>query len=91
MTKSELLTSSVDLSAAHKHCFGNRPEIERSEICGCFYCLAIYKPIEIIEWIDDKSGQTAICPRCPVDAVLGSAAGYPIDSAFLQLMRDKWF
>jgi hypothetical protein len=78
-----------DLDAAHKHSIHHRAELEQSTICGCFYCSAIFSPSEITEWIDD--GQTALCPQCPVDAVLGSASGYPITSEFLKKMHDKWF
>jgi hypothetical protein len=79
----------VDHITAHKHCIKHRAEIEASEMCGCFYCMATFVPSEIVEWIDD--GQTALCPRCPVDSVIGSASGYPITSTFLQQMHDHWF
>jgi hypothetical protein len=78
-----------NLEAAHKHCSHHRAELEASEICGCFYCLSTFPPSAISEWIDD--GQTAVCPSCPVDSVLGSASGYPITRDFLQLMHDHWF
>jgi hypothetical protein len=74
---------------AHKHCSLHRSELEKSELCGCFYCLAIFAPSEIVEWIDD--GQTAICPKCPVDAVVGSASGFPITRELLQRMHNRWF
>ena len=77
------------LEAAHKHCIYNRAELECSSICGCFYCFATFAPSEIEEWIDE--GQTALCPKCPVDAVIGSASGYPVTREFLTLMHDKWF
>jgi hypothetical protein len=78
-----------DLTAAHKHCIRHRHEIEASDICGCFYCLGMYAPAEIVEWIDDE--QTAICPRCPVDAVIGSASGFTITRDFLRAMHDRFF
>ena len=84
-----LPNSHPDLDAAHKHCFLNRSELTRSEVCGCFYCFAIFSPAEIHEWIDDD--RTAMCPRCPVDAIIGSASGYPINMAFLKQMHDRWF
>ena len=74
---------------AHKRSMMHRTEIQNSDICGCFYCLSIFPPTEITEWIDD--GQTAICPYCPVDSVIGSASGYPITTEFLKLMHDRWF
>ena len=77
------------LTGAHDHCSLHKAEIESSTICGCFYCLSIFPPSAIIEWTDD--GQTAICPKCPVDSVIGSASGYPITQEFLQRMHDHWF
>ena len=74
---------------AHKHSSKHRDEVLRSERCGCFYCLQIYAPSEIVEWIDD--GQTALCPHCPVDSVIGSASGYPITKEFLEQMHRYWF
>ncbi len=82
-------TTSLDLSVAHKHSIRHRAELEASEICGCFYCLSTFPPVEITEWID--AGLTALCPNCPVDAVLGSASGFPITREFLETMHARWF
>lgn len=81
--------SEPDHIAAHKHCSLHRVELERSELCGCFYCFSTFPPSQITEWIDD--GQTAMCPFCPVDAVVGSASGYPITREFLEKMNAYWF
>lgn len=80
-------TPSVHL--AHKHCTKHRAEIEASAICGCFYCLRTFPPTPITEWTDDS--QTALCPKCGIDSVIGSASGYPITPEFLQSMHDHWF
>ncbi|HUN90360.1 MAG TPA: hypothetical protein VMU28_16280 [Terriglobales bacterium] len=74
---------------AHKHCSKHREELIRSDSCGCFYCLKIFAPDEIAEWIDE--GQTALCPYCPVDAVIGSASGYSITKESLEEMHGYWF
>ena len=79
----------LDLTAAHKHCFKNRDELLKSAQCGCFYCLAIFCPTEIAEWTDEE--RTAMCPKCGIDSVIGSASGLPIDSAFLKQMNHQWF
>ncbi|HEX5724898.1 MAG TPA: cytoplasmic protein [Longimicrobiaceae bacterium] len=60
-----------------------------SETCGCFYCLKAFPPSAIAEWVD--RGETALCPRCGIDAVLGSASGYPLTREFLREMRSFWF
>ncbi|NUQ35056.1 MAG: cytoplasmic protein [Planctomycetaceae bacterium] len=67
----------------------NRQEILSSRLCGCFSCLAIFPPDEVVDWTDDD--QTAICPRCPVDSVIGSASGFPIEKDFLAKMHKRWF
>jgi|SRR6516165_820547 hypothetical protein len=75
---------------AHKHCFGNREELMNSANCGCFYCVSIFPPGEIVKWVDDED-QTALCPFCGIDSVIGSASGYPITTDFLSRMRKHWF
>jgi NAD-dependent SIR2 family protein deacetylase len=77
------------LQAAHEHCSLNRVELQSSATCGCFYCFAVFAPAEISEWTDN--GQTALCPKCPVDSVIGSASGFPITPEFLHRMHDRWF
>lgn len=78
-----------ELKSAHKHSSNHRAEILASVRCGCFYCLAIFSPSEISEWIDNR--QTALCPRCPVDSVIGDASGFPITKEFLEQMHAHWF
>ena len=80
-----------DHIAAHKHCFKNHREIMDSEICGCFYCIAIFRPSEITDWINDDSQAKAQCPKCGIDSVIGSASGFPIEAAFLERMNAHWF
>lgn len=78
---------------AHKHSSNHRDEILASQVCGCFYCLAIFAPETIKEWIDEKEGvaMTALCPECGIDSVIGSSSGFPITKEFLQTMYRKWF
>ena len=35
-------------------------------------------------------GQTATCPFCKVDSVVGSASGYDLSDAFLRSLHDYW-
>jgi len=79
---------------AHTHCSSHRAEIEASEICGCFYCCETCKPSEIQDWVDENAqgiGQTALCPRCGIDSVIGSKSGFPIEVEFLSAMNRSWF
>ena len=83
MVENELIT-------AHEFSAGHKKALMRDRICGCFFCLTIFDPKEIAEWIDDPGG-TAICPYCGVDAVLGESSGYPITPDFLEAMKEQWF
>jgi hypothetical protein len=87
------LTSNA-VERAHKHCGWNRQELFASDRCGCFCCCAVFKATEITEWIDEDDegiGQTAMCPRCGIDSVIGSASGFPITARFLAKMESHWF
>lgn len=81
---------------AHEHCSHHRDEILASERCGCIYCVAIFTPAEIRDWVREADGigdegHTALCPICGIDSVIGSDSGHPISTAFLQAMNAHWF
>lgn len=81
--------NSPDIVAAHKHVTRNRDEVTASETCGCAYCQITFKPTQIERWTD--GGQTALCPACGIDSVIGSAAGYPLTPDFRASMHNHWF
>lgn len=79
------------LKAAHRHSIHHQDEIRRSIECGCFHCLAVFRPAAITDWADEAP-PTALCPKCGIDSVIGDASGHPVhDPAFLQAMHDLWF
>jgi len=73
---------------AHQHASQHRGELEASTRCGCFFCFRTFSPVSIKAWID--ASQTALCPGCGVDAVIGSAS-HRIDDAFLRRMHGQYF
>ena len=75
--------------AAHEHSSRHRVEIEASARCACFFCFRTFRSTEIKAWID--SNQTALCPACGVDSVLGSASNHRLDDAFLRGMHRYFF
>ncbi len=82
------------IQKAHKHSASHRDEIIKSEMCGCFYCKKIFPSTNIEEWIDEDDGgvgQTALCPQCGVDSVIGDKSGFPVTSHFLSEMHRFWF
>jgi hypothetical protein len=78
---------------AHKFSIRHQTYLMSSDVCGCFYCLAIFSPSVITKWIVEPTSdeKTACCPSCGIDAVIGSAAGFPILKDFLERMRNYWF
>jgi hypothetical protein len=77
------------IRVAHQHSSKHRSEILKSDLCGCFYCEKTFEPHEIVTWIDGQ--QTALCPKCGIDSVIGSASGLPIGGEFLHEMCEYWF
>ena len=68
------VSKETTLQEAHKHSASHRDEVIKSEKCGCFYCEKVFPSTDIREWIDEDDGgigQTALCPECGVDSVLG--------------------
>ena len=83
--------SEEELKRAHELSYANRTRLAAAEICGCFYCLKVFTPNKIIDWSLDEPDETAICPYCGIDAVLGDNEGYPLTKSFLMAMYEEWF
>lgn len=54
---------------------------------GCFYCLSVIPNEELLASADGVE----ICPRCGIDSLVPSNAGFPLSRAFLSEMRRVWF
>lgn len=78
-----------DVVEAHKHSVNNKVALLKDKRCGCFFCLKIFSPAEITDWIDDD--KTGLCPNCSIDAVICESSGFSITTEFLEKMRDHWF
>jgi len=79
---------------AHQHSINHRQEIMESETCACFHCLKTFTPSKITEWVDENEkeiGQTAMCPYCAIDSVIGDKSGIPLTKEFLSGMKQTWF
>lgn len=76
--------------SAHKFCYNNKEKLQKDQKCGCFYCLKIFDPAKIEDWIPDVTG-TAMCPYCGIDSVIGEYSGLPITTEFLSEMNEYWF
>lgn len=82
----------TDIRNAAEHTTNNRKELGASSICGCYYCLSIFEPSEIVEWITPEDlDEFPMCPYCGIDSVFGDASGYPVTRDFLREMNKYWF
>lgn len=54
----------------HDESFQNKMKLINTGKCVCFYCGKRFNALEIEEWIQDKKGNTAICPYCNIDSVI---------------------
>lgn len=80
-----------DLVKAHEFSAHNKNALMGDNRCGCFNCMKIFSPSEINQYINDKPMETAVCPYCGVDSVIGESSGYPITEEFLMSMHRRWF
>ena len=89
------------LVAAYRYTTNNWAQVQASKVCGCCNCVEIFPADEVVAWTgldmhnaDDAKAvekQTAMCPRCGSEAVLGDKSGYPIHAQFLGQMNEAWF
>ncbi|MFZ1392128.1 MAG: hypothetical protein WAS23_11115 [Dokdonella sp.] len=68
----------------------NRKALKESQIAVCVYCMKEFSPSKIIEWVDEGSGgETALCPYCDIDAVVGFNGA--VDAAWVADEHRKRF
>jgi len=82
-TREALYTSALQHAANH------RTELTASVRCGCFFCFRTFAVTDIRKWIDKN--QTALCPRCGIDSVIGTASGHAIEDRFLRKLHEYRF
>lgn len=68
----------------------HREALLASESVVCCHCSRQFPPTEVMEWCDGEDlGQTAICPYCSVDAVVGWSG--PLDLEWVTTMHNSAF
>ena len=80
-----------DILEAHKYSANNKRTLLKDKKCGCFFCMRIFSPKEINDWIEDDTDETALCPHCGIDAIIGESSGFPMTREFLEKMHEHWF
>ena len=71
---------------AEKFSQNNRSSLERSSQCGCYHCEELFFPAAITEW----DGDTALCPNCQFDTVIGDR-DRTINAVILKSLKTYWF
>jgi hypothetical protein len=72
----------------------HREHILRSDVLGCFFCVRCFDVHAIETWWDRDAhgvGQTATCPHCGLDTVIGNAMGIEITDELLSALQDYLF
>lgn len=77
------------LEYAHSFSLNNSESIKASVSCACFYCKTRFTPVEVVDFCD--KGNTALCPKCGIDSVIGDASGISLSASFVVQLHDFWF
>lgn len=85
------LTAKERCTYWHQFSLSNKQSCLASDRCGCFFCKRIFESGLISErYINDKGGETAICPFCGVDSVLPDSK-VELSAELLEEMYQVWF
>ena len=74
------------LKRLHGLTMSNRGLIEAAGEGVCIFCGVTSPAKNITEWIEDRAGDTACCPKCHIDAVLPL-----ITPQLREALRDRYF
>ena len=78
-----------EMKQMHSHTLRNRKEIEASHSCVCISCCEIFPASEVVDYIDE--GETALCPICGIDAVIGDCTGISMDRETINELHKEYF
>ena len=77
------------LNRLHAYSSHNKKLIDTADKCYCFYCKSCIGRDEIKTFIDN--GQTALCPKCDIDAIIPDNLGETVDEEIISEMNEYWF
>ena len=80
-----------ELLKIHKLSSNHKELLMKEDVCGCFYCLSIFSPKFITDWIEDDNDLTAICPYCGIDSIIPNHSDYQLNKELLEEMRKHFF
>jgi len=92
LTDGRTCAEDLRLMRLHMNTVGNAARVRAATRCGCFHCKVFFAPAEIVRFIPERDGgETAMCPRCGVDAVLTNLDGEPLTDALIEEMHSRFF
>jgi hypothetical protein len=78
--------------ATEKYFTNNRELLRRTDRCGCFHCLRIFRPSRVRDWTWDYGAwDTALCPYCCIDSVVADNPEFPVTGATLRKLHELRF
>jgi uncharacterized paraquat-inducible protein A len=77
------------LKQIHKYASDNREILSKSRLCHCFGCESKFKFTSIKKWIHKDN--TAVCPRCGIDAVVPAEVSIKLTRNILVKMNEYFF
>jgi hypothetical protein len=69
---------------------GNKERLADAKDCGCFFCLSHFPPSAVECWADE-GGETAVCPECGIDSVIGEHDDERVSDDLLRAMNERFF
>lgn len=78
----------MNISQVPHDAMKNRSQQASSKSAICYHCAGSFSASEVSQYTD--SGQTALCPKCGVDAVLFESSGHPMTQEFARLAGAHW-
>ena len=73
----------------HAYSSYNKDLIKTADKCYCFYCKSIIAKDDIKNYADN--GQTALCPKCEIDAIIPDSIEDTVDQQIISEMNEYWF
>lgn len=78
------------LKMLHRQSIGNKVRLADAKDCGCYFCFSHFAVAEVEYW-DDEDDQTAVCPHCGIDSVIGEYEEQRVPDDLLKAMKERYF
>lgn len=75
----------MEIERVHLLSSNNREAIQAGTHVSCYYCKKVSPASDVARWTDN--GNTALCPKCEIDAVIPGE----FDAPTLEALNLRWF